>query len=482
MNTILIIDDEKNLISSFKKMLSQHGYEIRTANNAEEGLVLAKNKAIDLLIMDIRMPGLSGLEAFAKFKEIDSKLPIIIMTAYGTTETAIQAMQLGAYDYVIKPFDIPQMKALIAKALEAGRLMKTEVDYELKEEFKGERIIGSSSKMQQIYKLIGQIAASDATVLLRGESGTGKELITRAIYHHSNRAHQPFLVINSAAIPETLLESELFGYEKGAFTDAKERRIGKLEQCNGGTLFLDEIGDMPHAIQTKLLRVLEGKSFERLGSNKTIKVDVRLITATNKDLEKLLKEGTFREDLYYRLNVVTIQIPPLRERKEDIPQLVEYFISKYNKEFKTGISKISPEALKILQGYNWPGNVRELENVIKKTLLLGKGNVILPEDVLVTKEISSKIVDYRIQLQSLLSEVIRQAKETGSHYLYTEIIKEIEKTLIIEVLKQTQGNQTQAAKLLGISRPTLKDKIEKLGIRKEINIQEAWHTKNISNL
>lgn len=472
MSAILIVDDEKNVLSSFKKILSEDGYEILTANNAEEGLALAESNAIDLLIMDIIMPGMSGLEAFTKFKDIDSKLPIIIMTAYGTTETAIQTMQLGAYDYVIKPFEVPQMKAIIEKAIEAGRLMNIEVDYEPKEEFKGERIIGSSSKMQQIYKLIGQVAASDATLLLRGESGTGKELIVRAVYHHSNRKNKPFLVINSAAIPETLLESELFGYEKGAFTDARERRIGKLEQCNGGTIFLDEIGDMPHSIQTKILRVLEDKSFERLGSNKTIRIDVRLITATNKDLEKLLKEGTFREDLYYRLNVVTIHIPSLRERKEDIPQLVEYFIGKYNKEFKTRISKISSEALKILQDYNWPGNVRELENVIKKALLLGKGNMILAEDVLITKELTGKVTDFKVQLQSLLNQLMKQAQESGSHSLYASVIEDIEKTLLVEVLKQTQGNQTQAAKLLGISRPTLKDKIDKLGIKKITNIQE----------
>lgn len=470
MDTILIIDDEKNVISSFKKILSREGYQILTANNAEAGLALARNNALDLLVIDIRMAGMSGLEAFSKFKEIDSKLPIIIMTAYGTTETAIQAMQLGAYDYVIKPFDVPQMKGLIEKALAAGRLMKTEVYYEPKEGFKGERIIGSSSKMQQIYKLIGQVAATDATVLLRGESGTGKELVARAIYHHSNRKRKPFLVINSAAVPETLLESELFGYEKGAFTDARERRIGKLEQSNGGTVFLDEIGDMPPVIQAKLLRVLEDKSFERLGSNETIKVDVRLISATNKDLEKLLKEEKFREDLYYRLNVVIITIPPLRERQEDLPELTEYFINKYNREFKTAINKVSPQALKKLQEYGWPGNVRELENVIKKVLLLEKGNVILPEHVVITKESAGREPDYKVHLQDFLNRAVKQAREAGSGSLYANIIEEIEKALMVEVLKQTRGNQSQAAKLLGISRPTLKDKIDKLGIRKEANI------------
>lgn len=472
MNKILIVDDEKNVISSFKKILTQEGYEIFTASNAEEGLSVFENNPINLVIMDIRMPKITGLEAFSKFKEIEPKTPIIIMTAYGTTETAIEAMRLGAYDYVIKPFEIPHMKDMIRKALEAGHIMKTEVTYEPKEEFKGDRIIGSSSKMQEIYKIIGQVASSDVTVILRGESGTGKELVARAIYSYSKRKDKPFLVINSAAIPETLLESELFGYEKGAFTDARERRIGKLEQCNGGTVFLDEIGDMPASTQAKILRVLEDKSFERLGGNKTIKVDVRLVAATNRNLETLIKEEKFREDLYYRLNVVTINIPPLRERKEDISALVEYFFNKYNKELNKNITSFSAEALKILQRYDWPGNVRELENVIKKAMLFSKGNIILPEHIFITDAIVSRSKDLMTQLRDLLEQVTKQSLQKQSTSLYKDIIEEIEKTLFIEVLKQTQGNQSQAAKLLGISRPTLKEKIEKLGLKKVVDLKE----------
>jgi len=458
-NKILIVDDEKNVTSSFKKIMMQDGYEVITAGNAEEGLSIFKGANIGLLIMDIRMPGMSGLEVFSRFKEMDQKMPIIIMTAYGTTETAIQAMQLGAYDYVIKPFEVSEMKSLIKKAFEAGRLMKTEVAFESKEEFKGDRIIGSSSRMQQVYKAIGQVAASDVTVLLRGESGTGKELIARAIYHHSHRKENPFLIINSAAIPETLLESELFGYEKGAFTDARERRIGKLEQGNAGTIFLDEIGDMPVSIQTKILRVLEDRSFERLGGNKTIKVDVRLITATNRDLEALIKEGRFREDLYYRLNVVTINIPSLRERKEDIPGLAEYFVRKHGRELNRNINKVSSEALKILQEHPWPGNVRELENTIKKAILFTKGSIILPEDIFIKEGISYKGADVKAELENILGRLVAQALKEKNPDLYTNIIGEIERILIIETLKQTRGNQSQAAKLLGISRPTLKDKL-----------------------
>lgn len=472
MGEILIVDDEKNVLSSFKKVFSQQDHNIVTASNAEEGLSCAQKDNFDLLIMDIRMPGISGLEAFSRFKEIDSKMPIIIMTAYGTTETAIEAMQRGAFDYVLKPFDVPKMKELIEKALTASRIMKTEVGFDTKEQVSGERIIGFSACMQEVYKIIGQVAASDVTILLRGESGTGKELIARAIYSHSNRKNKPFLVINSAAIPETLLESELFGYEKGAFTDARERRIGKLEQCNGGTIFLDEIGDMPASIQTKILRVLEDKSFERLGGNKTIKVDVRLITATNKNLEGLIKEGRFREDLYYRLNAITVKIPPLRERREDIPRLVDYFLNKYNKELKKKFTNLSPEALAMLEKYDWPGNVREMENVIKKAVLFGQGNIILPDQIVISaQDVHPEDKELMAQLRDLFTQLIRQELAAKTDTLYKNVIEEAESSLLIETLKITNGNQSDAARLLGISRPTLKDKIDKLGLRKVITLQ-----------
>ena len=470
MSNVLIVDDEKNMLSSFKKILTQDGHRVLTAGNAQEAFTLAGNHPLDLTIMDIRMPGMSGLEALARFREIDAKMPIIMMTAFGTTDTAIEAMRLGAYDYIMKPFDVREVKRMIGKALEVRRLMKVEVTYEAKRTFQGDRIIGSSPKMQEIYKLVGQVASTDVTVLLRGESGTGKELIARAIYHHSRRKDQSFLVINSAAIPDTLLESELFGHEKGAFTDAKARRIGKLEQCNGGTLFLDEIGDMSYATQAKVLRILEDKSFERVGGNDPVQTDIRLIVATNKPLESLIKENKFREDLYYRLNAVTITIPPLRERKEDIPQLVDYFLARYSKEFEKEMRQASPQALQMLQTHDWPGNVRELENVAKKAVLLEKGSLLHPEHLLVLKE-GLKVETPSTQLQAVLRQALQQRIATKTDALYTEVIEDVEKTLIIEVLKKTRGNQTQAARWLGISRPTLKDKIEKLRIRKEIEIQ-----------
>lgn len=473
MYRILIVDDEKNVLSSFKKTFTQENYNIHVAANAQEGLNLAKSISFDLLIMDIRMPGMSGLDAFSKFKEIHQKLPIIIMTAYGTTEIAIEAMQLGAFDYVIKPFEVPLMKQLIEKALETARVMRTEVEYAPKEAFSGDRIIGASSKMQEIYKIIGQVAAADVTVLIRGESGTGKELIARAIYHHSNRRNKPFLIINSAAIPETLLESELFGFEKGAFTDARERRIGRLEQCNGGTVFLDEIGDMPLSIQIKLLRAIENRSFERLGGNMSINVDVRLITATNKNLEELIQKKVFREDLYYRLNVVNIYLPSLRERKEDIAQLTEYFLTKYGREFKRNEISFSEKAIGILLGYDWPGNVRELENTIKKALLFAKGNVILPEDIFISRKFPERQKEKAVYLQEVLSGLVQKGLDSGTGSLYKDVIEEVERALLIGTLKQVNGNQSEAAKLLGISRPTLKDKIDKFGLRKVVSLQES---------
>jgi len=469
---ILIVDDEKNVLSSFRRILSEDGFEIFTASTAEEGLTIAGQNSVDLLIMDIKMPGMNGLEAFSKFKEIDPAMSIIIMTAYGTVETAVEAMQLGAFDYIIKPFEIPEMKKIMSRALEAARLMKTKVAYEPQGEFHGDTIVGSSIKMQQIYKMIGQIAGTDLSVLLRGESGTGKELVARAIYHHSKRKDRPFLAINSAAIPETLLESELFGYEKGAFTDARESRIGKLEQCNAGTIFFDEIGDMPLSTQSKILRVMEDKTFQKLGSTKTIKVDVRLITATNRNLERLINEGKFREDLYYRLNVVTMTIPPLRDRKEDIQLLVRYFIMKYSKELNKDRISIALDTLKILEEYDWPGNVRELENVVKKALLFCKGNVILPEHIVIVENIESKERGLIEQFQGLVGQIVKQKLRDQTTSLYKDIIEETEKTLITEIFRQTQCNQSQVSKILGISRPTLKDRINKLGLKRMVSFHE----------
>src|SRR3954466_3282851 len=379
MSKLLLIDDEADVQYSFQRIFDSPEIELTTASSGEEGLKLVPKVKPDLVIMDIRMGGMNGLETLRRIRQIDSKLLVILMTAYGTTQTAIEAMKLGAYDYLLKPFDVPKLKDIIFNALKAASDMRQVVSYQplLEKEDYELGIVGRSEPMQQVFKLVGQLAGSDATALITGESGTGKELVARAIYHHSNRNQQPFLAINCAAIPEQLLESELFGHERGAFTGATNQRIGKFEQCNRGTIFLDEIGDMTVPTQTKILRVLQNGTFERVGGNQSVQVDVRIIAATNKALEQAVANKEFREDLFYRLNVVRVQIPRLRERRKDIPLIVNYFLRKF---FGKSPRSISGEALTFLQQYHWPGNVRELENIIRRALGVAKGDAILPSD------------------------------------------------------------------------------------------------------
>src|SRR6266852_312982 len=383
MSKVLLIDDEAEVQYSFRRIFDSPEIELATDASGEEGLKLIPRFKPDLVVMDVRMGGISGLETLRRIRQIDSKLLVILMTAYGTTQTAIEAMKLGAYDYLLKPFDVPKLKEIIANALKAARDMKQVVSYQplLETEDYELGIVGRSEPMQQVFKLIGQLAASDATALITGESGTGKELVARAIYHHSNRCEQPFLAVNCAAIPEQLLESELFGHERGAFTGAALQRIGKFEQCNGGTIFLDEIGDMTPATQTKILRVLQSGTFERVGGNQPLKVDVRIIAATNRPLEQAVASRQFREDLFYRLNVVRIEVPPLRERREDIRLLVSYFFKKFARDQQRNPKSITAGVSKALEQYHWPGNVRELENVIRRALVVAKGEAILLTDL-----------------------------------------------------------------------------------------------------
>jgi len=476
VQTILIVDDDKSVRYSLKRMM-EGDFSILTAQNGDEALNQFKENRPDLVIMDIRMPGRNGIDVLKEMKSIDPKSLVIIMTAYGTTETAIEAMKYGAFDYILKPFPIPQMKGLIEKALSLRKLMKQEVTYASLEagEGDGEQIIGSSGKMQEIYKIIGQVAPSDVTVLLRGESGTGKELLARAIYHHSLRANQPFLPVNCAAIPDTLLESELFGHEKGAFTGATSRRIGKLEQCQGGTIFLDEIGDMSLSTQAKLLRVLQDRTFERLGGIETIKVDLRFVIATNQDLEEAISTGKFREDLYYRLNVVSIQIPPLRERKEDIADLVSYFLKKFNRELKKKIVGITPAAMGKITIYAWPGNVRQLENVLKRATVLCQGEWILEDQLLLEKgwEPSfAKATERGAKPIEGLLDILFEELSKGSSVQQEDIISTIERGFILRALQKTKGNQVQAAQLLGINRSTLRGKMDRYHIKKEVMVSE----------
>src|SRR6201988_509776 len=380
MAKLLLIDDEADVQYSFRRIFDSPETELTTAASGEEGLKLIPRLNPDLVIMDVRMGGISGLETLRRIRQIDSKLLVILMTAYGTTQTAIEAMKLGAYDYLLKPFDVPKLKEIVAGALKTARDMKQVVSYQplLESEDYVLGIMGRSEAMQNVFKLIGQLAASDATALITGESGTGKELVARAIYHHSERSEKPFLAINCAAIPEQLLESELFGHERGAFTGADRKRIGKFEQVSGGTLFLDEIGDMPLALQAKILRLLQEQSFERVGGNETIRTDVRLIAATHRDLKAWSEEGKFRPDLYYRLGVFSIHLPALRDRGDDLSLLIRHFLRRFGRELGRDVREAAPEALERLRAYAWAGNIRELQSVLKQALLQASGNVLLP--------------------------------------------------------------------------------------------------------
>lgn len=472
--TICVIDDDDQLRTSFQKLLTEEGYRVSSAASGEAGLALIQDRVPDLIILDMRLPGMNGLETFQKIHKLEPKLPVIIMTAYGSTDTAIEATKLGAFDYILKPFDIPNMLKVIHQALAAGRFMRFPVDVNgAPDKISGEAIIGRSAPMQAIYKAIGRAAPTDATVLIRGESGTGKELVARAIYQHSLRSKAPFLIINCVAIPETLLESELFGFEKGAFTGATHRRVGKIEQANGGTVFLDEIGDMPVNLQSKILRLLQEKSIERLGGRETIPVDVRIIAATNRDLEQAVSAGKFREDLYYRIKVVTIQLPPLRERPEDIPQLVSYFTARHAADLGITPPVITVDALAALTTYGFPGNVRELENIIKKTIIFNRGAPIAREDIAQTLDEeattapSATTDDDSILRQWAQRMLTRKAAEN----LFDTGMDHVAAILVREALNLTGGNRSQAAKLLGLSRPTLHAKIEKYQLEMKTTVE-----------
>ncbi|MBM3821439.1 MAG: sigma-54-dependent Fis family transcriptional regulator [Verrucomicrobia bacterium] len=476
MNKILLIDDEADVQYSFRRIFNQPDLTIATAPGGDEGLRLLPKFNPDLVIMDVRMAGMSGLEALRRIRESDAKIPIIMMTAYGTTHTAIEAMKLGAFDYLLKPFDIPKLKQVVENALKASRDMKEVVNFASTPDTGDSElgIVGQSEPMQAVFKLIGQLASSDATVLITGESGTGKELVARAIYHHSQRNQQPFLAINCAAIPENLLESELFGHEKGAFTGATQLRVGKFEQCHRGTLFLDEIGDMPPATQAKILRVLQSGAFERVGGNQTFQADVRMIAATNRQLEETVAARSFREDLYYRLNVVRFRMPPLRERPEDIPMLAQYFLRKLQKSKTSARKSLSAEALQAMTEHAWPGNVRELENAIQRALVIATGEVILARDLFTgplpalpaTAQPSSPapsptsspaVPDNMAEMEGIARSLFRWARKHPT----LKVLPAVEKELVRHALKETRGNQVQAAKILGITRATLRKRVAK---------------------
>ncbi len=465
---ILLADDEDGVRWVLEKGLREAGYEVTSVGDGEAALRHAEAEPYDLIFLDVRMPGLDGLTVLARLRSSRPDALVIVMTAHGTMETAIQAMQRGAYDYLAKPFDIDEVLLLAERALAVRRLAQevAQLKTGLQEVWEFGALIGRHSRMQEIYKAIGRIAASDVTVLLRGESGTGKELVARAIHHYSRRAGRPFVAVSCAAIPATLLESELFGHERGAFTDAKERKLGKFELAHGGTMFLDEVGDMPPELQTKLLRALQERSFERVGGQEPIRVDVRILAATNRELEALIKEGKFRDDLYYRLNVVELQLPPLRERRRDIPLLVDHFLAKYADDLGQRI--VAPEALDRLVGYEWPGNVRELENVIQRAMVMATGGVILPEHLPIgaVSAAASVAVDATLEdiIERRLLDCVRGLREHASANLYDLMVGLVEKPLFRAVLRETGGNQVRAAQLLGINRNTLRKKLKEHGI------------------
>jgi len=438
---ILVVDDEPLIRELLKEILSREGYEVILSEDASSALKKIKEQCFELVITDVRMPRINGIDLLEKIKNVSPSTLVVVMTAYGSIENAVEAMKKGAYDYITKPVTPEQIKLIIQKAshhlnlLEENNYLRAQINqrYNFKE------LIGESPQMRNVYKTIDQVASIKTTVLIQGETGTGKELVARAIHYRGPRKDKPFIKVNCSALPNDLLESELFGHEKGAFTGAINKREGRFELANMGTILLDEISETSPAFQAKLLRVLQEEEFERVGGTKTIKVDVRVIATTNKDLKKALKEGRFREDLYYRLNVIPIYLPPLRERKEDMPLLVQHFLRKYNHQDKVGIKFISKECLNLMKEYDWPGNVRELENVIERAVAMSDGNIILPEHLALTSA----------------------SKEKNLSLLENITLDEVKRKLIENTLRKTKGNRTKSAKILGVTVRTLRNNIKK---------------------
>jgi nitrogen regulation protein NR(I) len=460
----LLIEDDPGITDTLRRILVEEGYQVSTEERGDAGFARAADGSYDVVITDLKLPGISGLEIVRQLHATHPRLPIILITAFGTTETAIEAMKFGAYDYLLKPFDFPQLLELVKKASDSSRRMSEPVT--LGESSSGrDALIGRSSAMQAIYKEIGRVASKPVSVLIRGETGTGKELIARALYQHSDRALAPFVAINCAAIPETLLESELFGHEKGSFTGAEMRRIGRFEQADHGTVFLDEIGDMTLGTQVKLLRVLQEKTFQRLGGKETIRIDVRVIAATHRNLEAAIREKQFREDLYYRLNVVPISLPPLRERREDIPELVRYFLTRDGAALGNSQPSIHPEAIEFLQSQSWPGNVRELQNVMRKALVAAQDYTITLDHV--RKALNKRAGTLYSTAQpagEFIDEVLAAARRDELSDAYARVIEATERDLFARAIQQAQGNQAKAARWLGITRITMRAKLIQFGL------------------
>lgn len=466
---ILVADDEESIRWVLSKALSKKGYRVELATDGSEALGLFRRNAYDMAILDIKMPGISGLDLLDRFHEENTGVLVVIMTAESSMKNAVEAMKRGAYDYITKPFDLDALDAILLKAQKSAQVTDEvhRLKAEIKDHYKLERtIIGSSRPMQEVYKVLGRVAPSDVTVLVTGESGTGKELVARAIHFNSPRLGKPFLALNCAAIPRELLESELFGFEKGSFTGATERKIGKFEQAEGGTLFLDEIGDMPLELQAKLLRVLQEKEITRTGGSTAIPVDVRIVAATNQELEEKVRRKEFRNDLYYRLNVLPISIPALRKRREDIPLLVEFFIQQAREELAVSTQGCTEEAMALLKNYSWPGNVRELENTIQRAALLSPDSLLTPADFpsLTTGGASAENDSLEALIAKKLRSSLAQMEVHELDNLYEMVLHQMERPLINIVMEKTRANQVRAAEILGINRNTLRKKIQTLGI------------------
>jgi two-component system nitrogen regulation response regulator GlnG len=485
MARILVIDDDRSVRHLIVKSFEGSDVEVATASTADEGLQQASASQPDVVLLDILLPESSGLDVFERIRSVDNKLPVIFITSLSSSETAIKAMTMGAFDYLTKPLDVARIRDLVRQGLQIRRLMSIPVELPgARTQNNGQNghavpsrsdtLVGNSPQMQDVYKAIGRVAPQDVTVLIRGESGTGKELVARALYQHSPRVKGQFLAVNCAAIPDALLESELFGHEKGSFTGADQRRIGKFEQCSGGTLFLDEIGDMSSLVQSKVLRVLQSQQFERVGGNQTITTDVRVIAATNRDLEKMVEEGTFRSDLYYRLSGFTIQLAPLRVRRDDLVPLLENYLAAYSRELNKDVHGISPEAMDILLNYSWPGNVRELQNVLKQTLLRSAGHVIIPDFIPERIRFPQvETVDTPVGEVSGtdLRRFVESRLDAGTTDLYAEALEFMERYVVTRALRVCEGNQSKAARMLGITRGCLRSKVRALKVSIDTLVQ-----------
>jgi len=474
-NKILIVDDDESIRWVLDKGLKKKGYQVDLAKNGREGInKIEKQNDYFIIFLDIFMPDMNGLDVLQKIKKVQPGLFVIIMTAQGTMKNTIEAMQKGAYDYITKPFDLEEIYIFlekVSKEIEQRKRINI-LESELKERFEIGEIVGKSKAMQKIFKIIGKAASLDVNVLIQGESGTGKELVARALHHNSHRITEPFITVNCAAIPKDLLESELFGHEKGAFTGAVDQKKGKFELANNGTLFLDEIGDMDLRLQAKILRVLQDKEFYRVGAKSSLKSGARIIAATNRNLEEAVENKQFREDLYHRLNVIPILIPPLREHREDIPLLAKYFVEKVEQESNHGKIYISPEVLKLLQHYEWSGNIRELENTIKRAVILSSGGTIQPEHL--HSHLSKKLSDGElegispvVQFQKELYNLFKNVTDWEDGRIYEDAIQSVEKALFQNILEKNAWNQSQAASVLGINRNTLRRKIEEHKLKKD---------------